>query len=164
MEPELGAVLSRRERVLELVAVAVDGCCRHDLFERRIRDPPDSDERIANLLLLLGDLSLVGEILEAATSADAEVPARSIDPRWTGLEDDLGGRLGEAALRLGHLRAYTIAGQSAPHEDDEAVVSSNSVATVRERLDRELELLTFVYRRRHVARVRQATSCRAIRT
>ena len=39
----------------------------------------DAHEGVAYLALLLRDLHVVGEVLEAAAAADSEVPARRVD-------------------------------------------------------------------------------------
>ena len=52
---------------------------REDRLERRLGDPGQALERVANLLLLLGELRLVGEILEAAPAARRVVRAWSVD-------------------------------------------------------------------------------------
>jgi hypothetical protein len=61
-ERELAALVLP-ERVLELVAVAqrLDG--RHDRLDRRRLEAPDALERVADLVLLLGELALVREHL-----------------------------------------------------------------------------------------------------
>ena len=79
MEAEVDAVLARRERVLELVPVAELRLGGNDRLERRLGEPPDPHEGVAHLPLLLGELHVVGEILEAAAATDAEVPARRLD-------------------------------------------------------------------------------------
>ena len=141
MESEVDPVLARRERVLELVSVVVERRCRHDRLDVRVGDPPDPHERVAHLLLLLRSLRLVREILEATSAAHAEVRTGSFDASRACLEDALGGRLGEAALRLRHTRTDTIPGQPSANEHDESVQARDAVAAVRERVDLELELL-----------------------
>ena len=66
------------------------------------------------------ELALVGEVLEAAAAADAEVAARRLDAIGAGLEERRADRLREAALHLRRARADEVAGQPAAHEDDEA--------------------------------------------
>ena len=149
MKAELDAVVAGRERVLELVAVAVDRHRGHDRLERRIGDPPDAYERIAHLLRLLRELHLVREVLEPAATAGSEMPARCLDAVGTRLEKGAREPFSEPALDLRYPRANAIARQPASHEDDEPVVTRDAVAAVRERLDRELELLSFVNRRGH---------------
>ena len=83
MEAEVDAVRRARERVLELVAVAVLRGRRNDRLERRVDEATDPHERIAYLALLLRDLHLVREVLEAAAAADAEVRARRLYARWS---------------------------------------------------------------------------------
>ncbi len=94
-----------------------------------------------DLLLLRGDLRLVGEVLEAAAAAGRVVGARRLDAQRAGLEHVDRERLGEAALHLGHARADPVARQAAAHEDDESVQARDAVAAVGERVDPELELL-----------------------
>ena len=54
--PSSTPVLARRERVLELVPVAELRRGGDDRLERRLGEPPDPDERVANLLLLRREL------------------------------------------------------------------------------------------------------------
>ena len=124
MEAEVDAVLARRERVLELVPVAELRLGRDDRLERRLGELPDPHEGVTNLPLLLGELDVVGQVLEAAAAADTEVPARRLDAtvaRRHELRDD---PLREAALHLRHARAHRVAGQPAANEDDEPVVAA----------------------------------------
>ena len=79
VEPEVESVLGRREGVLELVAVSELGGRRHDRLERRLREAADAHESVAYLALLLRDLHVVREILEATAAANAEVPAWGVD-------------------------------------------------------------------------------------
>ena len=71
----------------------------------------------------------------------AEVLAGRLDPAGPGFEhlDHVG--LGVAALQLGYTSAHQIAGQSAAHEDDEAVQARDAIPAKSERFDTELELL-----------------------
>ena len=99
--------------------------------------------------MLLLELRVVREILEAAAAAGGEVHAGRLDalrprPEHLGRE-----RLGMVALDLGDARPNTVARQPAPHEDDEAVKPRDPVAAVRERIDVELELLPLRHRRGH---------------
>ena len=149
MEPERRAVRGLRERVLELVAVAVLRRRGHDRLERRLGDPAEPHERVAHLRCLRLELALVGVVLEAAAAAGAEVRARRHDPVGAGREDLERGRLGEAALHLGDAGAHRVAGQAAADEDDEAVQARDAVAAVGERVDVELELLTVADRGGH---------------
>ena len=117
---------------------------RKDRLERRLGDAGQPLQRVAHLELLLRELRLVGEVLEAAAAAGGEVRARRVDalrprPEHLGRE-----RLGVAALDLRHPRADAVARQPPPHEDDEAVEPRDAVAAERERVDVELELLSFV--------------------
>ena len=86
-----------RERVLHLVAVEEDvGLAGNDRLERRLGDAGDPLQRVAHLRVLLLDLRVVREILEAAAAARRVVLARRLDPERPG-GDDLGGkRLREA--------------------------------------------------------------------
>ena len=109
MESEIDAVFGRRERVLELVAIAELGCGGHDRLERRLGKASDANERITNLARLLRELRVVREILEATSAADPEVPTRSRDPgcaRNRQVGDDT---LGEAALHLRDARTNGVA-------------------------------------------------------
>src|ERR671918_2729163 len=109
VESERHAVVARGERVLELVAVVVERGRGQDRLDQRLRDPSDPRERVAHLLLLRRDLLLVGEVLEPAASADAEVRAWRFHAVRARLENGAGGSLGETALDLRHLRAHAVA-------------------------------------------------------
>ena len=64
--------------------------------------------------------------------------------------DELGDdALGEAALHLRDPRADVVARQTAPDEDDESVVPRDAAPAVGERVDPELELLSFPNGRSH---------------
>src|SRR5439155_6991892 len=76
-----------------------------------------------------------------AAAAGRVVRARCVDPLRPRLEDLSGECLGVTALHLGHARAHRVARQPTPHEHDEPVQPGDAVAAVRERVDRELELL-----------------------
>ena len=122
---------------------------REDLRERRLGDAGDALERVAHLRLLLLELRLVCEILEAAAAAGREMRARRIDALRPGAEDLGRERFRMAALHLRHARAHAIAGKTTADEDDVAVQPCNAVAAVRERLDVELELFVSRHRRGH---------------
>ena len=79
VEAERRAVLGLRERVLELVAVVEERLGRDDRLERRVGDPADPRERVADLLRLRLELRLVREVLEAAAAAGRVVRARRVD-------------------------------------------------------------------------------------
>src|SRR4029079_5676269 len=64
MEPERRAVVRLRERVLELVPVAVLRARRHDRLERRVGDAAESRERVPYLCRLRLELALVCVVLE----------------------------------------------------------------------------------------------------
>ena len=140
-KPERRPVFGLRERVLELVAVVEDLLRREDRLERRLREPADAAQRVGDLRLLRLDLRLVGEILEAAAAAGRVVRARRVDaqrrrargPRW------------RAPRRGGAAPSSRARGpcprKPAPDEHDEAVQARDAVPAVRERVDRELELL-----------------------
>ena len=150
VQAEHRPVLRRRERVLHLVAVEEDvGLARDDRLERRLSDARDPLQRVAHLRVLLLDLRLVREILEAAAAAGREVLARRLDAERACGEHVGRERLGEAALHLRHARADAVARQAAAHEDDEAVQPRDAVAAEGERLDVELELFVHLHRRGH---------------
>src|SRR5207237_3912861 len=92
VEPERRPGFELRERVLELVAIVEDVLGRKDRLERRLLDSADAAERVADLLLLRGHLSLVGEILETAAAAGRGVRAGRVDPLRSRLEGVGGGR------------------------------------------------------------------------
>ena len=141
-EHEVGAVRAVRERVLELVAVAILGPRGNDRVDGRIDEPPETRERVADLRLLRLDLARVGEVLEPAAAADTEMPTRRVDPIGTGLEHGCLDRLGESTLDLRRASAHEIARETSAHEHDEAVEPPDSVASVGERVDPNLDLLT----------------------
>src|SRR5580765_8673215 len=66
VEAERRAVGRLRERVLQLVAVVEDRLGRDDFLERRLLDAAEPAQRVQDLSLLLLELRLVREILEAA--------------------------------------------------------------------------------------------------
>jgi hypothetical protein len=143
-----------------------------DRFGREIVDPGDPAERVADPGCLRLELSFVGEILEAAAAADAEMLARRLDANRARYEhlDEVG--LGVAALRLRDPRAHRVSWQTAPDEDDEPVQARDTVPAEGERIDGELELVTPLHWRGHDSRLhaeeRQAgfeavdLDCRAI--
>ena len=108
--PSAGPAGVGRERVLELVAVVEHLDRRDDRLERGLRDPADPPERIGDLLLLGGDLRLVGEILEAAAAAGRVVRARRVDAQRARVDHVDRERLRMVALHLRHARANGIAG------------------------------------------------------
>src|SRR5262249_48426300 len=84
--PAAGAMKARRwavsrlgERVLELVAVMELGRRRNDRLERRLGNPSEARQRVADLRLLRRQLLRVCQVLEAAAAAGAEVAATSRD-------------------------------------------------------------------------------------
>ena len=142
VEAEHGPVGARRERVLELVAVVELRLRRHGLLERRFGDPPEAHERVAHLVSLLRQLHLVREVLETAAAARREVVARSLDAVGAGLDDLHRERLRVASPHLRHARAHDVPGQASAHEEDVAVEAPDAVASVRERVDLQLDLVT----------------------
>src|SRR5581483_1203480 len=152
VESERRPVGCARERVLELVAVVEDpGLAGDDGGERRLGDAADALQRVAHLLVLLLQLLLVREILEAAAPAGGEVRTGRVDVVRAGVHDPGREGLGVAALDLGDPRADTVARQPAADEDDIAVDPRDAVTAVGERLDVELELLVLRHRRGHRA-------------
>jgi hypothetical protein len=117
------------------------GLARKDPLERRLGDAREPLQRVAHLHLLLLELRLVGEILEAAAAACGEVRARGVDSLGPRPQDLGRERLRVAALDLRHPRPDAVAGEPSPHEDDEAVEPRDSIAAVCERVDVELELV-----------------------
>ena len=143
VEAERRAVRCACERVLELVAVAVDLLGRDDRLEWRLTEAGDANKRVFDLRRFRLALHFVGEILETAAAAGAEVGAGRLDAARAGLQhlDRLG--LGVAALHLGDAGTDEIAGKPAADEEDEALQPRDAVAAKGERLDPELELLFF---------------------
>ena len=128
----------RAERVLELVAVAprLDG--RHDVVELEALEPADPRQRVAHLLVLDGELALVGQHLPRR----ARMIGQRRDPLRARLEHLERARLGVAALALRDDRADAVAGDRARDEDDVAAApvvgrlqAGDAVAAVGERLD-----------------------------
>jgi hypothetical protein len=134
------------------------GLAREDRLERRFRDAREPLQRVAHLELLLLQLCLVREILEAAAAAGGEVRARRLHSLGPGPEHLGRERLGVAPLDLRDARPDAVAGKPASHEDDEAVEPGHAVAAERERVDVELELLPFRHRRGHAAHGSYASS------
>ena len=112
---------------------------RDDLLERRLLDPAEAAQRVLDLALLLLELHLVREILEAAAAAGGVVRARRLDALRPGREDVDRERLRVVPLHLRHAGANTVSGKPATHEDDVAVQARDAVPAVREGLDVELD-------------------------
>ena len=138
-KPSAGPVGRLRERVLELVAVVEDRLRRDDLLERRLVDPAEAAQRVLDLALLLLELRLVREILEAAAAAGGVVRARRLDALRARREDVDRERLRVVPLHLRHACAHAVAGKAAADEDDVAVQPRDAVPAVREGLDVELD-------------------------
>ena len=153
VEAERGAGGGRGERILELVAVEELGLRRNDRLHRRVREPADPLQSVANLILLRLDLGLVSKILETAAAAGRVMGARRLDALGARLDNLDGERLGMAPLDLRDASAHRVAGESAPDEDDEAVQPRDAVAAVGERVDVELEFLILRNRRGHAGRL-----------
>ena len=158
MEAERRPVLGLRERVLELVAIAVLRGGRHDRLDRRTLDATEPGQRVADLGFLRLELLVVGVILEPAAAAGAEVRARRDDTVGPWREHLEHRRLGEPTLDLRDAGADRVAGQAAPDEDDESVQPRDAVAAVGERVDVELELLTGADRGGHQGAERSGES------
>ena len=110
VEAERRTLGRRGERVLELVAVVEDlRLARKDRLERRLGDAREPLQRVAHLHLLLLELRLVGEILEAAAAARGEVRARRVDALGPRPQDLGRERLRVAALDLRDPRADAVA-------------------------------------------------------
>src|SRR5439155_25160291 len=99
----------------------------------------ETTQRILDLALLLLELRLVREVLEAAAAAGGVVRARRLDALRAGRENVDRERLGVVALHLGDTRAHAVSRQAAPDEDDVPVQPCDAVAAERERLDVELD-------------------------
>ena len=140
-KPSAGARGRPRERVLELVAVVEDRLGRDDLLERRLLDAAEAAQRVLDLALLLLELHLVREILEAAAAAGGIVRARRLHALRAGREKVDRQRLRVVPLHLRHACPHAVAGEAAPDEDDVAVQPRNTVAAVREGLDVELDFV-----------------------
>ena len=133
-----------REGVLQLVAVVEDRPRRHGGLELEVGEPADPPQGVRHLLRLGIELRLVGEILEAAAAASRVVGAGSLDARGALLDDLDRHRLGVAPLHLGDAGAHEVARERAVDEDDEAVQARDATPAVRERVDPELDLLSFL--------------------
>ena len=125
----------------------------NDLLERRLLDASEPAQRVRHLPLLLLELRLVREILEAAAAAGRIVRARRLDALRPRREHVDGERLGMVALHLRHARAHAIAGKPATHEHDVAVQPRDAVAAVRKRLDVELDDVVTLDGSGHLPRV-----------
>ena len=128
-----------RERVLELVPVVEDRLGRDDLLERRLLDRAEAAQRVLHLALLLLELHLVREILEAAAAAGGVVRARRLDALRAGREDVDRKCLRVVPLHLRDAGADPVSRKPAPHEDDVAVQACDAVPAVSEGLDVELD-------------------------
>ncbi len=135
-------LLELRERVLQLVAVPEDLRRRHDRLRPELRQARDAPQRVGDLGLLLLELRLVREVLEAAASARGVVRAGRLHPLRPGRQDLGRERLRVVALDLRDAGADGVAGKATAHEDDEAVQARDAVAAVGERVDPELDLLS----------------------
>src|SRR5262249_56812845 len=102
VEPERGTGRRGSEGILELVPVEELGLGRHDRLERRLADPADPPQRVADLLLLRLDLPVVREILEAAAAAGRVVRAGGVDASRARPPDLERARPGVAPLHLPH--------------------------------------------------------------
>ena len=142
MKAEHGAGGAWREGVLELVAVVEVRLGRHCRLERRVGDPAQADERVANLRLLRRELGLVRVVLEPAAATGRKVVARRLDPLGARLEHVDDPPFGVALPHLPDPRAHEIARQAAADEDDVAVHARDAVSSVGERVDPELDLVT----------------------
>jgi hypothetical protein len=131
------AVLVLAERVLELVPVAPLGLRRDDRLDRRVLEAADAGQGVAHLLLLLGQLALVGQHLPGR----AGVRGTRLDALGARLEHLHGACLGVAALGLVHAGADAVAGHGPLHEDDVAIEPGDAGAAVGERLDAQVELV-----------------------
>ena len=141
VQAERRPLVELRERVLHLVAVVELRSRRHDRLEREVGQPREPLQRVGDPALLVLDLRLVREILEAAAAAGGVVRAGRLDPCRAGNEHLGRDRLGVPALHFRDARPDRVARETAPHEDDEAVQARDAVAAECERVDRELELL-----------------------
>ena len=141
VEAECGPRGCSCERVLELVAVEELRLGGHDRLDRRLGDPADPSQRLAHLLLLRVELSLVGEVLEPAAAAGRVVGAWRLDALGARLDDLDSGGFRVAALDLRDSRANGVARQTAADEDDEPVQARDAVAAVGERVNVKLEFL-----------------------
>ena len=146
------AVLERRERVLELVAIVEDGRGRDRGLELDL-EPPDARERVGDLVSLGVELRLVGEVLEATAPALGVVLTGRLDARCPGLDDGDRDRLRVALLHLRHPRAHDVSRKRAIHEDDEPVQAGDAAPAVGERVDAEIDLLVLLDGDGHPARV-----------
>ena len=84
---------------------------RKDRLERRLGDAREPLQRVANLHLLLLELCLVGEILEAAAAARGEVRARGFDLRQLGDTEGVADGINDLANITNALGDYAAAGR-----------------------------------------------------
>ena len=133
---EQRAVVPGAEGVLELVAIAPLLHRRDDVVEHVALEVPDPRQRVADLLVLDGELALVGQHLPGRAGM---VGARC-DPLGARLEHLERARLGVGALALRDDGAHAVAGHGAGDEDDVTLHARDAVAAVGERVDGEVEL------------------------
>ena len=154
MEPERGPVVGLRERVLELVPVVELRSAGTIGSSGGSAKPPRRTSASRTCASLAATWRLVGVVLEAAAATGAEVRAGRLDA--VGLGSSISSAVASAKPRFTFVdpRADEIAGKRAADEDDEAVVPGDAVAAVGERVDLELELLTFGRCSGHAASVR----------
>ena len=127
-----------REGVFQLVAVVVGLFGAQDGGDFRQFQVSDAGQLVHDLLLLEGDLAVVGECLPGTAATDAEVPAewrKAERGRGYHLHDE---PLGIAAADLVDLYVHYISGDCLFHENDFAVDMGQAVSFGRGRLDRDV--------------------------
>jgi hypothetical protein len=130
------AAVARSERVLELVAVAPLRHRGDDLVEHVAVEVADPGQRVAHLLVLDGELALVGQDLPRR----ARVIGEGRDALGARLQHLERAGLGVGALALRDDRAHAIARDRARDEDDVALQPRDPVAAVGERVDLQVKL------------------------
>jgi hypothetical protein len=136
-EPHLIVIFA--EGVFELVAVAPLLQRRDDLLDFEALEAADPPQRVFDLLLLVGELALVGEPLQRRPRAGlAAVQAGVRQAVGRGADQLDGPRLGEALLRFRDLGPDPVSRQSPGDEDDEALGTGDPSPAEGERVDLQL--------------------------
>jgi hypothetical protein len=136
VEPDHGA---RRDRELHLVAVAVLVGGGQDRPHRELAEAADPLEAVAHLLCLKGELRRVGQVLQAAPAAAAEVRTRRLDAIRRRRLDRLDHGAPEARAGFDELHPHPVARHSAAHEHDVAVDAPHALPAKRQVVDGEHE-------------------------
>src|SRR5262249_60845204 len=130
------------DREFHLVAIPVGVGGREDRPELEVAEPADTLEAVAHLLLLEAQLSGIGEVLQTAAAAPAEVGAGRVDPIGGRRLDRFDHSTPKARARLDDPYAQAIPRQGSPNEDHLAFDSADTLAAEGEVVDSQLDDFT----------------------